>query len=88
MFSNGWKSAAIVMLVSTMIAVGIPTLDRDPGFPGSACAAAPAALESLGEAFVQVAERVSPVVVNISSSRKVSGLFGKDKDQLPKNHPF
>ncbi|MEW6351481.1 MAG: DegQ family serine endoprotease [Thermodesulfobacteriota bacterium] len=55
--------------------------------PASADPKAPAALESLGEAFVQVAEKVSPAVVNISASRKSPHIFGKNKDPHWKNMP-
>ena len=50
---------------------------------------APLALKQLGESFVQVAEKVTPTVVNIKSSKKgVSGPSGADIEQFFKNHPF
>ncbi|MGO9121756.1 MAG: DegQ family serine endoprotease [Desulfomonilaceae bacterium] len=50
---------------------------------------APPALKQLGESFVQVAEKVTPAVVNISSSKKeVSGPSGGEFEQFFKNHPF
>ncbi|MBI4964702.1 MAG: DegQ family serine endoprotease [Desulfomonile tiedjei] len=56
--------------------------------PISARAAAPAALKQLDEAFVQVAEKVTPAVVNITSSKKLaSGPAGGDLEPFFKNHP-
>ena len=50
---------------------------------------APPALKQLGESFVQVAEKVTPTVVNIKSSKKgLSGPMGGDFEQFFKNHPF
>jgi len=50
---------------------------------------APPALKQLGESFVQVAEKVTPTVVNIKSSKKgLSGPTGGDFEQFFKNHPF
>ena len=50
---------------------------------------APPALKQLGESFVQVAEKVTPSVVNINSSKKgLSGPMGGDVEQFFKNHPF
>ncbi len=58
-------------------------------WPQFAGAEAPAALKQLDDAFVQVAEKVTPVVVNISSSRKVaSGADGGDMEQFFKDHPM
>jgi serine protease Do len=49
----------------------------------------PPALKQLSESFVQVAEKVTPTVVNISSSKKgLSGPTGGDFEQFFKNHPF
>ncbi len=67
---------ALMVLIATAWAV-----------PASADPKAPAALESLGEAFVQVAEKVSPAVVNISASRKSPHAFGKNKDPHFKGLP-
>lgn len=50
---------------------------------------APPALKQLDEAFVAVAEKVTPAVVNISSTRKAgSGPSKRDMDSFFKNHPF
>lgn len=54
----------------------------------TARASAPAALETLGEAFVQVSEQVTPAVVNISSSKKVVGMSSKDFQEKFKDHPL
>jgi S1-C subfamily serine protease len=39
-------------------------------FPFASHAAAPAVLKQLDDAFIQVAEKVKPAVVNISSTKK------------------
>jgi serine protease Do len=49
---------------------------------------APAPLRQLGESFVMVAEKVTPAVVNISTSKKASMDGGSGLDQIPENHPL
>lgn len=57
--------------------------------PVSAISSPPALLKQLDDSFVQVAEKVTPAVVNISSTKKeVSSTGGADMDQFFKNHPF
>lgn len=56
--------------------------------PMQAAASAPASLKELGEAFVEVAEKVKPAVVNISSVKKMGGKSASDFEGLPKDHPF
>lgn len=52
-------------------------------------AEAPLALKQLDDAFVQVAQKVTPSVVNISSTRKEEAASGMpDSDPFFKNHPF
>jgi len=54
-----------------------------------AYAEAPPTLKQLDEAFVQVAEKVTPSVVNISSTRKEGEAPGiSELDPFFKNHPF
>jgi len=57
--------------------------------PIPAHASGPASLEALGNAFVEIAEKVTPAVVNISSTRKMkfTSRRGGSEDSL-KNHPF
>ena len=56
--------------------------------PISARAEAPEALKQLDAAFVQVAEKVTPAVVNITSTKKLaSGPTGGDLEPFFKNHP-
>jgi len=56
--------------------------------PVAVSAQAPNVLEQLDGAFVQIAEKITPAVVNISSSRKEApGAMG-DTDPFFKNHPF
>jgi serine protease Do len=54
----------------------------------TAAAEAPAVLKQLDEAFVQVAESITPAVVNISSSKKESAGANGDIEQFFKGHPF
>jgi serine protease Do len=49
----------------------------------------PAVLKEMGQAFVQVAEKVTPTVVNIKSTKKqVSEAPAEGMDPQFKNHPF
>ncbi len=60
-------------------------------FPVASFAAASPILKQLDEAFVQVAEKVKPAVVNITSTKKEtisSPNGGPDLDPFFKNHPF
>ncbi len=60
-------------------------------FPIQSLAAAPAVLKQLDDAFVQVAEKVKPAVVNISSSKKEtvrSSEGAPDLEPFFKNGPF
>lgn len=56
--------------------------------PVSAISSPPALLKQLDDSFVQVAEKLTPAVVNISSTRKEAAPGGGDADQFFKNHPF
>jgi serine protease Do len=70
----------IVGILAAAVMVGM--------FPGTVRAEAPAALKQLDEAFVQVAKKVTPAVVNISASKKQApGPMGGDPEMY-KNHPF
>jgi len=57
-------------------------------------ASAPQMLREMGEAFVEVAQKVSPAVVNISSSKKIApagmpgGMQGELGPQFKKDNPF
>ncbi|MGC8604294.1 MAG: DegQ family serine endoprotease [Desulfomonilaceae bacterium] len=60
-------------------------------FPVASSATAPAVLKQLDEAFVQVAEKVKPAVVNISSMKKETANPAEgtpDLEPFFKNHPF
>jgi len=71
----------VAVFLAVMLIAGMP--------PISARAAAPAALKQLDEAFVQVAEKVTPAVVNITSTKKLaSGPAGGELEPFFKNHPF
>ncbi len=57
--------------------------------PGVTSAQPPVALKQLDDAFVQVAQKVTPSVVNISSTRKDEAASGiPESDPFFKNHPF
>jgi serine protease Do len=45
-------------------------------------------IQELNQAFVQIAEKVSPAVVNINSTRKVASSNGEDLGSLFKDFPF
>ena len=54
----------------------------------SALAQAPSLLKQLDEAFVQVAEKITPAVVNISSTKKAPVHTSGDLEPFFKNSPF
>lgn len=56
--------------------------------PINAISSPPGLLKQLDESFVQVAEKVTPAVVNINSTKKETASGGADMDQFFKNHPF
>lgn len=57
--------------------------------PIDAISSPPALLKQLDESFVQVAEKVTPAVVNINSTKKeTSSGGGAEMDQFFRNHPF
>jgi serine protease Do len=78
-------------LIANMVAIAAIFL-LSVAIATPARAQAPAVLKELGSAFVQVAEKVTPTVVNISSSKKTPPEAmregGGNGDPLFKNHPF
>jgi serine protease Do len=48
----------------------------------------PSVLRELDSAFVKVAEKVTPAVVNIKSTRKRPPAMGEDQENFYRNHPF
>lgn len=48
----------------------------------------PSVLRELDSAFVKVAEKVTPAVVNIKSTRKRPPAMGEDQENFFRNHPF
>jgi serine protease Do len=81
--------AAMVMLWGQAHAAS-PAVPAGPTSPPSASKPeAPSVLKQLDDAFVHVAEKVTPAVVNISSSKKESpGMSGQEMEPFFKNHPF
>jgi serine protease Do len=74
------QTCLAVIATLALVAVTIP-------IPSHATATAP--LETLGNAFVQVAEKVTPAVVNISSTRKIKFASGPGgSEEVFKNHPL
>lgn len=74
---------------SSMLPIAMAAIMLIAAFlPMQAAASAPASLKELGEAFVEVAERVKPAVVNISSVKKMGGTSSRDMDDFLKDHPF
>jgi serine protease Do len=76
---------ALAMIITVVLA-GLGLYVTVPDF--ASAETAPAPLRQLGESFVTVAEKVTPAVVNISSSKKVSMGGGRGLEQLPEDHPF
>jgi serine protease Do len=68
--------------VFTALFIALATL------PINAISSPPGLLKQLDESFVQVAEKVTPAVVNIHSTKKETASGGADMDQFFKNHPF
>jgi serine protease Do len=56
--------------------------------PNPAAADPASVIKDLNQAFVQIADKVSPTVVNISSTRKASTASGEDMEPFFKNFPF
>jgi len=69
----------VVVLVTIFFMVGAPHPVR---------AEAPPLLKQLGDAFVQVADKVTPAVVNISSTRKGGVTMGEGMEPFFKDFPF
>jgi len=82
--TNGHSRAMIIPVAAFLAILLIAAFP-----PISARAQAPVALKQLDEAFVQVAEKVTPAVVNITSSKKIAsgGPAGGDLEPFFKNHP-
>ncbi len=75
-------------LVSTLVAIATIFM-LSVAIISPAQAQAPAVLKELGSAFVQVAEKVTPTVVNISSTKKQGPETMKEGGEpFSKNHPF
>jgi serine protease Do len=71
---------AIVLVASVILTLGV--------IP-PAGAQAPAVLREMGQAFVQVADKVTPTVVNIKSAKKqVSDNGPEGMDPMQRNNPF
>jgi serine protease Do len=79
------------LLISTLIPMiaGLTIVAATGAPTASAQTDAPPALKQLGESFVQVAEKVTPTVVNIKSSKKgLPSPMGGDFEQFFRDHPF
>lgn len=83
MKEGGWKVASIFLAIATAV------IFISASSMVAVSHAAPASLKEMSEAFVQISEKVTPAVVNISSSKKMaSGPGGEDLEPFFKNHPF
>ncbi len=72
-------SLAVVMAAVLIMSTG----------PVQAAPAGAASLKDLSEAFAQISDKVTPAVVNISSSKKVNvSRGGDDLEPFFRNHPF
>lgn len=74
-----------VLIIQLIAIAGVVMAGAHPALSSSE---APAALQQLDNAFVQVAEKVTPAVVNISSTKKAPTAQGQDLEPFFKNHPF
>lgn len=54
----------------------------------SYAASAPASLRQLGDAFAEIAEKVTPAVVNIQSTKKIKTMGKQDLGPMFKDHPL
>ncbi len=73
----------IITVITVALAVGM--------LPLQASATAPQTLKQLGEAFVEVAQKVKPAVVNISTEMNLKSDDEDGEDRLspfPEGHPF
>jgi serine protease Do len=77
--SRALSTTMAMVFAASLLAIATPSVSQ---------AQAPAVLKQLDEAFVQVAEKVTPAVVNISSSKKEAAALGGDLEPFFKNHPF
>lgn len=75
---------ALSIAVAIVLAVALSAIAAPP----TVKAEAPAVLKQLDEAMVNVAEKITPAVVNISSSKKEATALGGDLEPFFKNHPF
>jgi serine protease Do len=74
-------------ILVTLLAISLLSLGT--GLPAPATAETPPVLKQLDEAFGQVAEKVTPAVVNISSTKKMTAApSGENGEQFPKDFPF
>jgi serine protease Do len=81
---KGLYSSRVVQMVTLSVILILAVTTITP-----ARAAAPAVLKELDQAFVQIAEKLTPTVVNISSSKKQAAeTMGEGMDPSFKNHPF
>ena len=75
------KLFSVISVLAIFFVVGVPATYAETN--------APAPLKQLGDAFVKVAEKVTPAVVNITSSKKeASGPSQGDIEQFFKGQPF
>ncbi len=83
MYMFNVRIRAIFLVLAIVILAGLPLISH------SAEAQAPSVLKQLDEAFVQVAEKVTPAVVNIRSSKKEAAPSGAPGELDPFfKHPF
>ncbi|HMK36424.1 MAG TPA: DegQ family serine endoprotease [Desulfomonilaceae bacterium] len=72
------KLVVSVLFVFTFLAASAIPAAADPA----------SVIQDLNQAYVQIAEKVSPAVVNISSTRKAPASAGEDMEPFFKNFPF
>ncbi|MBM4325792.1 MAG: DegQ family serine endoprotease [Deltaproteobacteria bacterium] len=78
------------MATVTIICAAVMVFVSGAYLPAPAAKNSPAFLKEMGEAFVEVAQKVTPAVVNIMSSKTMAGAGpgAGQFDKLPEDHPF
>ncbi len=85
------KSILFSLIAAGMMYAAAPVMAEAPvraETPKATNADATAMLRQLDEAYVHLAEVVTPAVVNISSSKKEAASMGGELEPFFKNHPF
>jgi serine protease Do len=85
MNKDGFRVVAV-----TVVCAALMVFVSGAYFSAPAASNSPAFLKQMGEAFVEVAQKVTPAVVNIMSSKTMAGAGpgASQFDKIPEDHPF